>query len=218
MTASRRLTPWTAAALALVGLVLAAVGAVLARPWQEDPPASGPTTGDGVAGPTCAPSTPDPSVPESGRGRPVRIEIPAIDVSAEVRPITPVAGVLTPPDDVRLVGWWEGGAQPGDERGTVLMAGHTYSRGDGVFDHLGELASGERVRVVTAQGVVSYRVRSVAEYPREEIAELAPQLFATSGQAQLVLTTCSGYDGAHYQRTTVVRAAPEQSEQPTKPE
>ncbi|MBV6728366.1 class F sortase [Nocardioides daeguensis] len=204
------------AALALVGLALATVGVVLVSPWDDERPAPGSRTGDGAVEQSVEPpdeSATDPALPTPSagpavHGRPTKIEIPSIDVSARVLPIATSGDVLTPPDDVSLVGWWEDGAEPGAERGTVLMAGHTYSRGDGVFDHLAEVTPGESVRVSTPQGVVHYRVDSVAIYPRGEIAELAPRLFDVSGRPRLVLTTCSGYDGEHYQMTTVVRATP----------
>lgn len=198
-----------ATALALAGLALAASAVVLVDPWWNDRPGTGRTAGDGVVEPTTGPGAPGPPVEGEIHGRPVHVEVPAIDVSARVVPIDTVGGVLTPPDDVRVVGWWEDGARPGDEGGTVLVTGHTYSRGDGVFDHLGEVARGARVQVVTDRGVVvRYRVDSVAVYPRERIADLAPLLFDTTGRAQLVLTTCSGYDGERYLMTTVVRASP----------
>lgn len=210
MTVPRRRPSRTAAALALAGLALAATGGALLGPWTRDQPASHGTGGGGagVVEPTTGPVPSAPPVAGPGRGRPVRIEIPMIDVSARVVAIVTVADVLTPPDNVRVVGWWEDGAQPGDPRGTVLMTGHTFSRGDGVFDHLGEVAPGARVRVATVEGVLLYRVESVVEHPREQIVELAPRLFSGSSRPQLVLTTCSGYDGEHYRMTTVVRAVP----------
>ncbi|WGY04516.1 MULTISPECIES: class F sortase [unclassified Nocardioides] len=196
----------TAAALALVGLVLAAAGMSVARPWRDEPDTAVPPHRSGAR---PAEASPPPAAPASPvRGRPIRVEIPAIDVSARIQPVAVAGDVLTPPDDVRVVGWWEGGAEPGDQRGAVLMTGHTYSRGDGVFDRLAQLVPGDRVRVVTDHGVVRYRVEAVAAYPRDRIAELAPQLFSATGGPRLVLTTCSGYDGEHYRTTTVVRAAP----------
>lgn len=196
-------------ALVLAGLVLTTTGGVLLGLWPHEQSA---TDGAGAVEveveQTMGPDKPAPPVEEQNGGRPVRVEIPAIAVSARVVPIVTVAGVLTPPGDVRVVGWWESGAQPGSQRGTVLMAGHTFSRGDGVFDHLGDLVHGALVRVHTVAGSLLYRVESVVEYPRERIAELAPQLFSASSRPQLVLTTCSDYDGEHYRMTTVVRAVP----------
>ncbi len=192
----------TTAALALIGLALAAAGLGVASPWRGDRAASTHSRG----APAVASST--PAAPPALPGRPERIEIPAIDVSARVLPVAAVGSVLAPPDDVRLVGWWEDGAEPGDARGAVLMTGHSYSRGDGVFDRLGELLPGRPVRVVTDHGVVRYRVASVTAHPRDRIAHLAPSLFSVTGGPRLVLTTCSGYDGERYRTTTVVIATP----------
>jgi LPXTG-site transpeptidase (sortase) family protein len=196
-----------AAVLALIGLALAVVGAVLLQPWgNEDPP-----TTDTVRElrPTVpVPAAPAPTTAPVRGARPVRIEIPEIDVAAPVVPVVAVDGVLTPPDDVRVVGWWTDGGRPGDTTGTTLLTGHTFSRGDGVFDRLGELTPGARVRVATAHGTLRYRVEDVTAYSRGRLADRAPSLFGASAGPRLVLTTCSGYDGEHYRTTTVVRAVP----------
>ncbi len=209
MTVPGRARTRLAGALALVGLVLVAIGfARLSGPGEGGP--GGDEAGGG--GPAAveplpvAPAAPGPVDEGLIGAAPVALEIPAIGVSAAVVPVPAVAGVLTPPADVRVVGWWQDGAAPGSTQGAVLLAGHTSSRGAGVFDELGRLRAGDVVRVVTIRGQVIYRVGHVQVHDRARVAELAPRLFSRTSTPRLVLTTCSGYDGSEYRTTTVVVA------------
>lgn len=213
MTVSGRALTRLAGALALVGLVLAAIGfARLSGPGEGGP--GGARGGLGPATPETlpvVPAAPDPVEGEPVEERPVAaapvaVEIPAIGVSAAVVPVPAVGGVLTPPADVRMVGWWQDGAAPGSVQGAVLLTGHTSSRGAGVFDDLGRLRAGDVVRVVTDRGQVVYRVGDVQVHERARVAELAPRLFSRRSTPRLVLATCSGYDGSEYRTTTVVVA------------
>lgn len=201
--------------LVVAGLVLAVLAAFLTTVTGggEDLPDSA----DTADVPTCvtepsattaggSSATAAPDVPVVGR--PTRLDIPAIGVSAEVVPVSLAGSTLVPPDDVSIVGWWDGGARAGESRGTVLLAGHTFSRGAGVFDDLGDLARGDVVVVATPRGDVVYRVAAVVEYTVERLAEVAPRLFSQDVSPQLVLATCSAFDGAHYDATTIVVAEP----------
>ena len=87
---------------------------------------------------------------------PVRIELPTLGVLA---PVVPVAvggdGALGVPDDPSVVGWW---AESGD---TVVLDGHvdTAARGCGALFRLVDLASGDAVTLVGADGSVRRLVR-----------------------------------------------------------
>lgn len=205
----RRGTVLTAAALALAGLVLVAVGFALLDGTvagggvrTTDPPVATAEPPPAAVAPSASPraSAPLPAPP-------VAVEIPALGVSAPVLPVSAAGSVLTPPADVRLVGWWRDGAAPGAVRGTVLLAGHTSSRSDGVFDRLGRLERDDKVVVVTARGRIDYRVEDVATHDPARVAQLAPRLFSRTSKPRLVLVTCSGYDGSDYRTTTIVTAA-----------
>jgi LPXTG-site transpeptidase (sortase) family protein len=200
-------------------LVLAGVltGDVVPAGRQADPQ---PVT---VDLPQCVkeigPPTPSPDKPvarvdapdrgDPARGVPVHVLAHAVGVDAAVVPIAVGAdGVLVPPADVSRVGWWQGGAEPGSRRGTVLLTGHTYSSGDGVFDDLGDLAAGDDVQVRTARGVVTYRVDVVEDYSKAQLAGIATRLFSESVRSQLVLVTCSDLHRGEYLGNTVVVAHP----------
>ena len=140
---------------------------------------------------------------------PVRLVVPALDLRSSVVPIeVNTAGVLHPPDDVDVVGWWKRSARPGGDRGQTVLTGHTVSTGGGVMNRLGELEPGDRVRVRTAEGLVRYRTTAVRTYSRAQLASQARRLFGQKRSSRLVLITCTDWDGAEYLANTVVLAKP----------
>ena len=141
--------------------------------------------------------------------QPVRLVVPALDLRSRVVPIeVDTSGVLYPPDDVEVTGWWKRSAEPGANRGQTVLTGHTVSTGGGVMDRLHELDPGDRVRVRTPKGVVRYETTRVRTYSRAELADHARRLFGQKRAARLVLITCTDWDGAHYQSNTVAFARP----------
>lgn len=141
-------------------------------------------------------------------GRPVRIDIPALDVSAGVVPLTATGGELVPPSDPQLLGWWADGAEPGALTGTALLSGHTVSTGGGALDLLHELRPTDRFTVRTAEGRIHYEVVRVAVYSKPALARASERVFSQQVPGRLVLVTCTDYDGAEYLSNTVVVAAP----------
>jgi protein SCO1/2 len=69
-------------------------------------------------------------------GDPERLLIPSIKVDAPVVPIEMdrKTRVLSPPADVKEVGWWTRSAHPGAESGQALITGHSVRLGD-YYDH-----------------------------------------------------------------------------------
>ena len=104
-------------------------------------------------------------------------------------------GVLVPPSDPWQLGWWNGGAVPGARRGTAVITGHTVSNGDGALDDLHLLVAGDRFWVRTVNGRIAYRVSGT--------------VFSQRVRGQLVLTTCTDFDGHEYHGNTLVFARPE---------
>ena len=141
-------------------------------------------------------------------GVPGRIVIRDLDVAVPVVPITAPDGVLTPPGDPQQVGWWSDGAMPGQRYGSALIAGHTMHAGGGALDNLEQLEPGARVRVVTGQGRIRYRVSSTEVYGKGQLARDAQRLFSQDSIGRLIVLTCEDWDGTRYLSNVVVVADP----------
>lgn len=169
-------------------------GTTAARPGaRTSEPAPGGGTSTGTSTSTSAAVVADDGfVPD-------RIRVPSIDVDATLLPVSADgAGVLEPPPDPSVLGWWRG-VQPGAGAGSVLVAGHLDSRryGLGQLQRLIQLEVGDQATVTGGGGdggdVAAYVVLAVRTYPKAELP--SSQLFTTSGPERLVLVTCGGrYD------------------------
>lgn len=144
-------------------------------------------------------------------GVPVSLRIPRLDVATAVVAVNADAGVLSPPADPTLVGWWAGGARPGTPDGAVVMTGHTVRSGDGVFDDLAVLEPGDLVQVTTPRGTLTYFVVAVRDLSKAQLASAARDLFAASGRSRVVLVTCTDWDDGEYLGNTVVVGVPVES-------
>lgn len=114
-----------------------------------------------------------------------RLSIPAIGVNAGIIPVgVTKAGHLAIGRSVRDVYRWRYGVLPG-QRGSAVLAGHTWSKGPGVFDKLGRLRPGNLVVVGENRFRVT-RVRKVTGMSRKAVAGL----FSDRGKPRLVLITC----------------------------
>jgi LPXTG-site transpeptidase (sortase) family protein len=132
-----------------------------------------------------APVSARPGVVEAGTSGDARLSIRTIGVDAGIIPVGVTrSGRLAIGDSVRDVYRWRDGVRPG-QRGSAVLAGHTWSQGHGVFDHLGRLRPGDRVAVGRNRFEVT-RVRRVTSMSRDAVA----RLFSDRGRARLVLITC----------------------------
>ena len=114
-----------------------------------------------------------------------RLLIPAIGVNAGIIPVGVTrSGHLAIGRSVRDVYRWRSGVLPG-QQGSAVLAGHTWSKGPGVFDDLGRLRPGNLVVVGRNRFEVT-RVRRVTGMSRSAVAAL----FSDRGAARLVLLTC----------------------------
>ena len=215
----RRLVPlarWTALVGGAVALVVVTAMLLGAGSGQvPTPPAA--DTSAGVAANQPA-ATPGPARAPSGTGRdlpsapgtPVALHVPALGLRAPVVGVALDAdGALVPPADAQVVGWWSGGVRPGSRRGAALLTGHTVHDGAGVFDDLARLEVGDAVEVLTRRRVLDFRVWQVREVTKTRLAASADRLFDQTGDATLVLVTCSDWDGVRYLGNTVVVARAE---------
>jgi LPXTG-site transpeptidase (sortase) family protein len=153
--------------------------------------------------PTQAPAALPSSTP------PVAVDIPAIEVSAAVDPLTlERSGELAVPTDFERVGWWAGGSQPGAPGPTVLV-GHLDSKhGPAVFYRLEKLEIGDRVEVrLTDDETVAYEVQRLASYSKEDFPTM--EVYGPTEGSTLRLITCFGsFDRTtgHYRDNLVVFA------------
>jgi LPXTG-site transpeptidase (sortase) family protein len=114
-----------------------------------------------------------------------RLSIPAIGVNAGIIAVGVTrSGHLAIGGSVRDVYRWRSGVLPG-QQGSAVLAGHTWSKGPGVFDNLGRLRPGNLVVIGKNRFQVT-RVRRVTGMSTQEVS----QLFSDRGKARLVLITC----------------------------
>ena len=103
------------------------------------------------------------------------------------------------------VGWYREGSMPG-QPGNAVVTGHTWSKGDGVFDRLSQLREGAIVTLSTTQGEATFRVTSVGNIDLVDFGTYAADIYRTAGPSGLVLMTCGDWNGSSYEATTVVYA------------
>lgn len=180
--------------LVLAGLHLAGSGAAPRGPATTGAPDWGRTTGlppssdrqpsvDRTAAPLAAAGSAVPS------GTELRIE--RLAVRAAVRPVTVTAGVLDVPRDPAVLGWWSGGARPGEATGSVVLDGHVnYAGVSGALAVLPRLGPGEPLVLLT--GGIRYRYTVTAERTFPKATGLPADLFSRAGPPRLVLITCGG--------------------------
>jgi sortase (surface protein transpeptidase) len=148
---------------------------------------------------------PAPRVPPD----PPRIEIPAIRVKAHAIPLgTTPENRLEVPTNWSVVGWWKGGPAPG-ERGPAVVAGHVDTKtGPAVFYRLRQLAPGDEVRYVRADGSKArFVVVRTQSYSKERFPTAA--VYGDTDGRDLRLVTCDGsfdWSRGHYRDNLIVFA------------
>ncbi|MFF3904828.1 class F sortase [Streptomyces sp. NPDC001848] len=205
-TAGRALL-WPAVAVGLGALLIhnsltgtpadpkpAAPTTVAVPPANLDPPvdAAPPATATPVApGPDATASPRQRGLPRSA---PKRIAIPQIGVDAPFTELSlGASGHLTPPpgNNTNLVGWYRGGASPG-ERGTSIVVGHVDTKtGPAVFVLLRTLKPGSKVDITRDDGIVArFKVDSVETFSKAGFPD--DRVYADAPTPQLRLITCGG--------------------------
>lgn len=160
------------------------------------------------------PSTAGPVGDESG-DVPVHVRIPEISVRSEVVAV----GVdqdnnVVVPEDIQDIGWYQYASDPMDLHGSIVLVGHRdgVESGRGAFYALGDLVTGDRVTVRTADGTRhDYTVQETRSISKGRFAEWAPAIFGTTGPHRLTLITCGGdyvQSAGGYQENVVVTAVP----------
>lgn len=153
---------------------------------------------------------PEPAAPDLSAqrllpsGAPRKLVIPEKGVDAEVVPIAVKDGILDPPQDFREVGWWEGSSIAGPS-GLTVITGHTVHTGDGAMDLVPDLGENHEVDIVTDKQVLVYVVTHKETLTRDQVAKRSKDLFSP-GPDNLMLITCTDYNGTDYTENIIVWA------------
>jgi hypothetical protein len=120
-------------------------------------------------------------------------------------------GTLGIPASPSVVGWWAGGASPGQASGATVLVGHLDSaaQGPGTLFKLRQLRPGATATVTAGGRAWHYVVRAVRAYAKARLPSAA--IFGQRVTARLVIITCGGpFDTAtgHYLDNIVVYAVP----------
>lgn len=143
--------------------------------------------------PAAVPATtlPGPAAPPPN-WTPTAIRIPRIKVDSLIEPLgVDEQNTLQVPKDTKMVGWWSGGAQPGQPNPAVLV-GHRDSRtGPAVFYRLGDVVPGDVIEVERADGsTAKYLAERVESFPKTEFPTTS--VYGSTDGSSLRLVTCFG--------------------------
>jgi len=142
---------------------------------------------------------------------PVRLRIPSLGVDAPVGPVGKAAdGTVEVPRRWEDVGWYDGGARPGED-GPAVLLGHVDSKaGPAVFARLPQAPPGTVVEVVGDDGAVTrWQVERTDQHPKTRFPTEA--VYLPGLRPELRLVTCGGaFDRTtgHYVDNVVVSASP----------
>lgn len=159
------------------------------------------------------PSTATTAAAEDDRPTPTRVELARLGIRAPIASadIDLATGALGIPKNIDRVGWWRDGAAPGDDEGTILLAGHVDSAkaGAGAFYALKSTRRGDTVALISDDGAT--RRWKVTSMRRTRKAHLPTGIFTRTGARRLVLVTCGGpfnEQTGHYRDNIIVVARP----------
>ena len=123
---------------------------------------------------------------------PCRLVGPSAAIAAPLTEIAPdSSGALAAPADPETAGWLQNGPAPGAV-GPSVVAGHVDTvQGPAVFFSLRQLAPGDPVLVVRADGsTVRFVVDRVASYPKAAFP--TTEVYGPTPDPELRLITCGG--------------------------
>ncbi|GAB1817781.1 class F sortase [Herbidospora sp. RD11066] len=204
----KRIASLLTAGLLFTGCSAAPPAVLAAKTTQAEPPGTLDREAAETAGWGPVPGQVAKVRPQKRHGDPVEVVIPAIKVRSRLERLALDArGVMVPPKKAEVAGWYADGVRPGDP-GPAVIAGHLDSTtGPGVFADLGKLRPGHRIKVETADEMLTFRVDSIRTYAKKEFP--TRQVYGASPDARLRLITCGGaFDDAsgHYDDNVIVFA------------
>lgn len=209
-------------------IALCAVAAIAVWPDGEAAaPAAAPTATATVTPTPAVPATPPapvtpvadpPAEPAAVElTSPLQVRVPAVDIAASVVPTAFQDGAIDPPTFGEAY-WIEAYGAPDPEAdNTVYLVGHSWSKGDAVFNPLfdrdaqtSEVAPGDEVIVTTPDGDVTYEIERTERYPKASLGDSDSDAYGDVWKVvpgRLVLITCfQRNDGGASQDNFVVYA------------
>jgi len=173
------------------------------------PPESGaarPESSVPIAGPTPATESPTipappgsaplteqaaPSAPQPG-WTPTAVRVPRLKVDAPIDALgVDDRNALEVPSDTTRVGWWSGGARPGESDPAVLVGHRDSSTGPAVFFDLGDLVPGDEIEVDRFDGSTArFMVERIESHPKDAFPTEA--VYGATDSSSLRLITCFG--------------------------
>lgn len=170
-----------------------------------------------VPGVSVSTTTPDEVKPQKGSypalptgSEPENIAIPSVGIDHFIQRVSvDQTGAIAVPTNIHLAGWFTNSVTPGD-KGLSIIDGHVDGRvADGIFKHLAEVKTGDKIVITEADGVVrNFSVMSVQTVATADAGNL---LFSQdpSVVSQLNLITCGGtFDATQkqYDKRVIVSA------------
>lgn len=148
-----------------------------------------------AAGRAHAASTPPTPPPRPlPRSRPTSLRIPSLGIDAPIigLGLTAERELETPPiDKPKLIGWYRGGATPG-EQGAAIAVGHRdTTTGPAVFAGLASVKRGKRIEARRADGRTAvYTVDRVKVYDKASFPD--KEVYNSPRRPELRVITCGG--------------------------
>lgn len=203
-----------AATAAVVVAIAAAAWVESAQPTPSTPPADTITTAAAATAPLRG--APEPVEGDGGPAElspitnPVRVEVPAIGVDAELIEVglQPDGAMEVP--DFGVAGWYGNGPAPGAAGPAVIVAHVDSRQGPDVFHRLRELEPGDEIRVHGADGETLAWTMDSAELVDKNLLP-TERIWTDTEQPVLRLITCGGeFDSAarSYRSNVIVYASP----------
>lgn len=126
---------------------------------------------------------------------------------------TAADGSLLIPENPRVVGYWSGGAKPGEPFGSLVIAGHVDSAkyGVGVLFGLKGVKNDEVIEVRNGKQHQRYRVTGTKTVAQQSLATDNRTIFDQTTPARLIVITCGGpFDPVkhRYQDNVIITAVP----------
>ena len=121
-------------------------------------------------------------------GYPEQLSIPSVGITSPIQAvgITANGEMAVPSGKTNNVGWWKGGALPG-QKGTAVLDAHVFA----AFKKLDQVKVGDSLYVETANGTrLRFVVEAVQTYALSAIT--SEMLFGEDGTPRLNLITCAG--------------------------